>query len=333
MKNKLITKNIINVLLFLPIYGIYVSFGSYFNFCKVQLNELFFKPIFRYDLLTVKNSTAIFSIKLELLQESLNGCIFILSIILLIFLLLLLYRKRKWSYQDADFMHFPIVLSFMYLIYSFIYGLNYLLKYWGAYEQHVLFTILYYLFFFSGLLVFLIMILIAKDYKLKEFKKVFFICVIFLLFLYFYGKIFFFSYVYTYDVTCESSNFFSSLDEQKKLLNSLVSLYGLGVFCSTEEMQGVEKDPCIEFRETKEYYCNISKQVSKIPSVKGGDFRLRTSINTGSMLFKTGTKFKCSSAIQNLYECLIKHDLKAEAKPTRSNKKRSYEFYGAKSNK
>lgn len=322
IKNK-ITSKIFNILLAIPLYGIYISFNSYFNMLNIELNNILFKPLFGENILPFKQID--FSllenkqqIKIESGKVLIDDTIFIFSVILLLFLLVLLYRKREWSFKDADFMHFPILLAIGYQFYSFIYGMDYLLEYWDAYNQHLIFTLLYSIFIIGGLIAFLLMVMIAKEKKLGEFKKLFFIVVIYLIFLYLFSKILFFSNFYTYDIKCEPCNYFSSLEEQKEILNTILSIYGLGVFCSTEESSLSQAkddyDPCLSYKKDKEYFCNTAKQASHMPSVKGGEPKIRASINCATALLKIGTNQACTRAVQSLYECMLRHGMVSQQK-------------------
>lgn len=298
------------------LYGLYNSFSSYITLLNLQLNELFLKPLLGYEVLITKIPVCSYfknkaEIKIYLVKDLIDDSLFIVCLLILIFVLVFSYRIRKWSFQNADFMHFPIIFSFLYLTYLFIKSYHYMQQMLDTYDQHILFTILYYILLFVGLFNFLTMILIAKDYNLGDFKKQGCICLIFLFYYYLFNKLFFFSLVYAYNLNLYDNSFFSSLEEQKEILDSVLALYGLTIFCSNESFQAESKtlqDPCISEKKTKDFYCGLSKEIGKLPTLRGGDFETRTIINGATAAAKGGSKYMCNDAIKLLLACLKEHD-------------------------
>lgn len=65
-----------------------------------------------------------------------------------------------------------------------------------------------------------------------------------------------------------------------------------------------EEDPCALLRQLMEHSCDRAAQVGRIPTLRGGPSRVRTSVNVGSTAAKLHTKKKCNNHRKNYDSCM-----------------------------
>lgn len=218
------------------------------------------------------------------------------STIFVLFFVYLFSRQQDFCFKDSDLMWYPLFFSLAIILFLELYP-NWVF-YYKFIDQHIIFKALYYFSFILFILYLISTVLLIKDVKYLLFNKILILLFLFLFYIFIFSHINLW-FFYVWDPT-KDVNYFLTIEELRSHFDSVLSLYVNISDCSG----GKNEEYCKNFKETKEFWCQLYRQMGHIPSVKGGEPGPRIFINGFTTLTKMGASQKCNKATADLINCI-----------------------------